>query len=171
MTLALGRMPRLLNEADAIVDVVARRSSSIAVAESGWALTAAAIADHLERPPMLIAVPTGTQAQRMVADLSTYFGDDSVELFPAWETLPFERVSPGVETMGQRMRVLSRLTATDRARRPKVIVAPIRALVQRLGPDLDRIEPIVVGVGDVIDSEALIGEPDRGWVDPVWPVW
>ena len=36
---------------------------------------------------------------------AAYLGDDAVELFPAWETLPFERVSPGVETMGRRLRV------------------------------------------------------------------
>ena len=55
-----------------------------------------------------------------------------VELFPAWETLPFERVSPGVETMGRRLRTMWRLR--DPERRPAVVVASVRALVQRLGP-------------------------------------
>ena len=45
-------------------------------------------------------------------------------LFPAWETLPFERVSPNVETMGQRLDVLWRLRDPDRM--PKVIVAGVR---------------------------------------------
>ena len=34
-------------------------------------------------------------------------------LFPAWETLPFERVSPSVETMGRRLRAMWRLSHRD----------------------------------------------------------
>ena len=34
-----------------------------------------------------------------------------VEVFPAWETLPFERVSPDVSTMGRRLRLLWQLGA------------------------------------------------------------
>ena len=34
-----------------------------------------------------------------------FLGAGEVELFPAWETLPFERVSPSLETMGRRLRV------------------------------------------------------------------
>ena len=33
-----------------------------------------------------------------------------VAVLPAWETLPFERVSPEVETMGRRLAVLHALT-------------------------------------------------------------
>ena len=48
-------------------------------------------------------------------------GDDEVDVFPAWETLPFERVSPSVETMGRRMRTMWHLRDPERA--PKVVVA------------------------------------------------
>ena len=53
----------------------------------------------------------GVEAERLAADLREYLGDDAVELFPAWETLPFERVSPATETMGRRLRVIWRLRA------------------------------------------------------------
>ena len=52
-------------------------------------------------------------------------------MFPGWETLPFERVSPSVETMGQRLEVLWRLHRGDRA--PKIIVAGVRSLLQKAG--------------------------------------
>ncbi len=156
MTLPLRRVPRLLAEDDAIVDIVGRRARALSVPEPAWALTLATIAADLDRRPMLIAVPTGAHAQRLHDDLAAYVGDDEVEIFPAWETLPFERVSPGIETMGQRMRVLARLADTNTERRPKMIVAPIRALVQRLGPGFDAVEPITVGVGDVVDLDDLI---------------
>ncbi|MDP9074345.1 MAG: transcription-repair coupling factor, partial [Actinomycetota bacterium] len=72
----------------------------------------------------------------------------------AWETLPFERVSPSVETMGRRLRAIWRLR--DPARMARVLVAPIRALMQRLGPGVEDIEPVVVHKGDRLDQLALV---------------
>ena len=57
-------------------------------------------------------------------------GADLVELFPAWETLPFERVSPDVATMGRRLRLLwqlARVRGRATETRPTVVVAPIKA--------------------------------------------
>ena len=65
-------------------------------------------------------------AERRATDLSQLLGSESVELYPAWETLPFERVSPSVETMGRRLEVLWRLR--DPQRCPAVIVTGVRAL-------------------------------------------
>src|SRR5262252_6936211 len=101
----------------------------IAVPEPARALFAATLARVTARRPVVLAVPTGVDAERLAADLREYLGDDAVELFPAWETLPFERVSPAIETMGRRMRVMWRLRQGDDAL-PAVIVAPVRALVQ-----------------------------------------
>ena len=88
-------------------------------------------------PPRPSAWPTTSAA---------YLGADEVELFPAWETLPFERVSPSVETMGRRLRAMWRLRDPERA--PAVVVAPVRALVQRLGPHVEDVEPVVVRPGE-----------------------
>ena len=92
------------------------------------------------RRPVVLAVPTGVEAERLAADLREFLGDDAVELFPAWETLPFERVSPAIETMGRRLRVIWRLRAGG-DHLPAVVVAPVRALVQRLGPHVEDVEP------------------------------
>src|SRR6188472_1407637 len=85
-----------------------------------------ALAAALGRTSATIAVPTSSEAERLSHDLAAYLGDDAVELFPAWETLPFERVSPGVETMGRRMRTLWRLRQPGQ--QPEVVVASVRAL-------------------------------------------
>ncbi len=130
-----------------------KRDALLAVPEAGRALSLAAIADQSERVPLVVCVPTSTEAERLRSDLSAYLGPDAVALFPAWETLPFERISPNVETMGRRLEVLWRLQ--DPARAPKVVVASARSLVQRLGPGIDDLEPIIVGVGDQIDIAAL----------------
>ena len=67
-------------------------------------------------------MPTGAEAERLVRDLGQFLGEGEVELFPAWETLPFERVSPSFETMGRRLRVMWRLRSGTP---PAVVVAPV----------------------------------------------
>ena len=73
--------------------------------------------------------------------------------FPGWETLPFERVSPSVETMGQRLEMLWRLR--DPQRVPAVIVTGVRALLQKLGPGATTVDPVIVRPGAEIDPDEL----------------
>ncbi|HLH27865.1 MAG TPA: hypothetical protein VKW77_03055, partial [Acidimicrobiales bacterium] len=81
--------------------------------------------------------------------------DGPVELFPAWETLPFERVSPDVATMGRRLRLLWRL-GTEGATPPEVVVAPVKALLQRLGPWRSAARPVVVTKGERLVVDELV---------------
>jgi len=122
------------------------------VAEPARALTVANLALGT-RTPVLVATPTTGEAERLVGDLGAYLGPDRVELFPAWETLPFERVSPNVETMGRRLRVAWRLRTRHA---PKVVVAPVRALVQRMGPHVEEVEPLIVRPGQALDRDETV---------------
>ncbi|HXY93682.1 MAG TPA: transcription-repair coupling factor [Acidimicrobiia bacterium] len=133
---------------------VVARQHAVAVPEAARALFVAALAGVTTRRPLLLAVPTGAEAERLARDLAQFVGADQVELFPAWETLPFERVSPSLETMGRRLRVLWRLRTDGHA--PAVVVAPVRALVQRLGPHVEEIEPVVVRPGAHVDRDELV---------------
>ena len=99
---ALESLPPLLREEPALLDVLGRADVTIAVAEPAWALTVAGLAELSGRHPLVVAMPTSTEADRMARDLGAFLGEDAVDLFPAWETLPFERVSPGVDVMGRR---------------------------------------------------------------------
>ncbi len=99
---------------------------------------------------MVVAAPTAAEAERLAADLEAFLGADAVELFPAWETLPFERVSPAIESMGRRLRTLWRLRTGDDTL--EVVVSTARALVQRLGPHVEDAEPVVLRPGDRVDS-------------------
>ncbi len=152
----LRDIPSMLADDPAIISVLGKRDAVLAVPEPARAVTVAALAQLGERRPMVVAVPTTTDADRLTNDLRMFLGHDEVEAFPAWETLPFERVSPGVETMGNRLRVLWHLRDPERC--PSVIVAPIRALIQRLGPGHDDIDPIVIGHGDVLDQTQLTAD-------------
>src|SRR5947209_10207358 len=146
----LQDLPPLLRHHPEIEGLAGASSAVLAVPEPARAFTVAGLAHLSGRHPIVVAVPTTAEADRLAHDLRAYLGaDGQVEVFPAWETLPFERVSPGVETMGRRLRVLWRLRQPDRA--PRVVVAPVRALVQRLGPHVEEVEPIVIRPGDQVD--------------------
>ncbi|MGL4300738.1 MAG: transcription-repair coupling factor [Candidatus Neomicrothrix subdominans] len=152
----LTALASLLRDDPALRDALGRDAATVAVPEAGRASYIAAVAETSSRSPIVVAVPTVAEAETLADDLGTWLGPDAVEWFPAWETLPFERVSPSTETMGRRMRVMWRLA--DPARSPRVIVAPIRALLQRLGPHVEDTEPVIVGAGDTIDSTQLVDE-------------
>jgi len=126
----------------------------LAVPEAARAFTIAGLASLTDRHPVVVAVPTSTDAERLATDLRAFLGPDEVDLFPAWETLPFERVSPSVEAMGRRLRTIWRLRSPETM--PRVLVAPVRSLVQRLGPHVEDVEPAVVTAGDRIDPLDLV---------------
>jgi transcription-repair coupling factor (superfamily II helicase) len=152
----LADLPALLRDEPALAQVLGRTSATLAVPEAARALVTAGLAGLTQRRPVVLAVPTSTEAERLAHDLAAFLGDDRVELFPAWETLPFERVSPGVETMGRRLRVLWRLRDPERA--PDVVVASVRALVQRLGPHVEDVEPVAVRPGMQVDRDGLVSD-------------
>ncbi len=152
----LSDLPSALRDEPALAQVLGRSSATLAVPEAARALVTAGLSRLTQRRPLVLAVPTSTEAERVAHDLAAFLGDEAVELFPAWETLPFERVSPGVETMGRRLRVLWRLHEPERA--PAVVVASVRALVQRLGPHVDDVAPITVRPGLQIDRDDLVGD-------------
>ncbi len=140
----------------AVIGAMGKQSAVFAVPDAARAMAIASVVAGSERRPFVVAVPNTAEAERLAADLETYLGPGEVALFPAWETLPFERVSPNIETMGRRLEVLWELRDPQRA--PAVIVSSARALAQRLGPDAGRTDPIIVGVGDRIDLEDLTRE-------------
>ncbi|HKE76741.1 MAG TPA: transcription-repair coupling factor [Acidimicrobiales bacterium] len=152
----LHTLPAALRDEPALARVLGRATATLAVPEAARALLTAGLTRLTKRRPVVLAVPTSTEAERLAHDLGAYLGDDAVELFPAWETLPFERVSPGVETMGRRLRTLWRLRDPERA--PAVVVASVRALVQRLGPHVAEVEPVTVRPGDVVDRDDLVSD-------------
>ena len=142
----------LLASEPCIDAAITRRDGVLVVNEAARALTVAGLAEASSRRPILVATATHNEAVRLANDVAAVLGEDEVSLFLAWGTLPFERVSPAVETMGQRVRLLWRLR--DPATAPGVIVASARALVQRLDPRAAT-DPIICGVSDTVDPQEL----------------
>jgi transcription-repair coupling factor (superfamily II helicase) len=149
-----------------MVDALSVGSTALAVPEAATAFLLAGVARLSERRPMLVVTATVRDADRVAHDLTTFLGAGAVDLFPAWDTLPFERVSPEVATMGHRLRLLWHLGVTGTAAgadgsplptAPAVVVAPVRALLQRLGPVDVAATPVTVTRGARVDLEELVG--------------
>ncbi len=155
----LSSLLTLLRRDESLADLGWARATVIGIPDAARAFTIAGLVRQSDRHPTVVAVPTASEAERLAHDLRAFLGHDEVDVFPAWETLPFERVSPSVETMGRRLRTMWRLHAStpdSGSRMPKVLVAPVRALVQRLGPHVEDFQPIIVRRGDQVDQGALI---------------
>jgi transcription-repair coupling factor (superfamily II helicase) len=98
----------------------------------------------------LLAITAGEREAEDLADDLELF-TDAVHHLPAWETLPFEHVSPNVATMAARMAARHAL----RSGRPGVIVvASVRAAVQRVSPS--PIEPITLEAKATVDFDSLV---------------
>src|SRR6478752_3416293 len=108
--------------------------------------------------PLLVVTATGREADDLTAELRGVFGD-AVAIFPSWETLPHERLSPGVDTVGARLMLLRRLSHPDDARLGpplRVVVTTTRSLLQPMAPDLADIEPVTLTVGVEANFESVI---------------
>ena len=155
----LAALPGLLAGEAVIAELLGVDDAIVAVPESARSVVLAALAELSTSPTVLVATATAREAEQLVHDLVPFLGADAVELLPAWETLPFERVSPATETMGRRLRTMWRLrhgSAGGSQHATRVVVAPIRALLQRLGPRVEDAEPVVVRQGADLDPADLV---------------
>jgi transcription-repair coupling factor (superfamily II helicase) len=113
--------------------------------------------------PLLVVVPRTSDAEAVADGMAAFLGERRVAVFPAWETLPHERLSPQPRTVGRRLAVLDRLTHPDEHAEPLLaIIAPVRAALQPMAPDLARQRPIVLddrweGFDALIDGLAALG--------------
>lgn len=150
---SLRHLPAVVADEPSLLQVLGRRSAVLSVPEPARALIVSGLVTRTTRRPIVLVTPTSADAERLANDLRALLGRDDVALFPAWETLPFERVSPAIETMGQRLATIHRLTNGNP---PPVVVAPVRSLIQRLAPLSEDIRPISVKAGDTVDLDELV---------------
>ncbi|WP_176730393.1 transcription-repair coupling factor [Devosia insulae] len=97
----------------------------------------------------------GRRLQRMVEILEQLMPGHQLLTLPAWDCLPYDRVSPNGVTIAARMTTLSSLASG--AAKGAIVLTTVNALVQKLPP-----RQVVAGMsfaaaaGQVVDSEKLI---------------
>ncbi|WP_373887124.1 transcription-repair coupling factor [Acidipropionibacterium jensenii] len=135
------------------------RALDLTAAAPSRPAVAAVLADAFEGSgrglPILMVTSTFRQAEEVTATLESWLGADEVCYYPSWETLPHERLSPRSDTVGRRLAVLRRVLGTGGQRPPKVIVAPIRAVLQPQVAGLGTVEPVLIRTGGQYDLTQL----------------
>jgi transcription-repair coupling factor (superfamily II helicase) len=158
-TSGLASLAPLLRAEPGLTRALGEPDARLAIVEVARPIALAGLSHLSDRRPLVVVCPTGTMAGQLADDLRQFLPPSEVLLFPAWETLPFERVSPAVETMGRRIEVIHRLG--DPAAVPSVIVTGIRALLQKLAPGVMEISPIRIVRGTSVDPDLLAAELTR----------
>ncbi|MBW3085625.1 Transcription-repair-coupling factor [Austwickia sp. TVS 96-490-7B] len=146
---------------------------AVDLAESGQSLVDVAVAPGARPPlaavlagrqpvgaPLVLVTATGREADDTVTALRSFLPADDVVLMPSWETLPHERLSPRSDTVGRRLAVLRRMVHPDPEDSTygpvRVVVVPVRALLQPVVTGLAELTPVSVRVGQHHDLSAVV---------------
>ena len=108
---------------------------------------------------VLAVAATAREAEDLVEALGSLMDPALVAYYPSWETLPHERLSPRSDTVGRRLAVLRRLAhpGDDPTNGPvKVVVAPVRSVLQPQVKGLADLEPVELTVGAEADLEDVV---------------
>jgi transcription-repair coupling factor (superfamily II helicase) len=101
----------------------------------------------------LIVCADRREVDELIDDLHFFRGESGVSVFPSWETLPLEPVSPGVEVSAQRIKALKEIVHGERF----IAVTSADALLQKiLPPDYIPRLSTTLRVGDELDREKLV---------------
>ncbi|MBI9114676.1 transcription-repair coupling factor [Sanguibacter suaedae] len=105
--------------------------------------------------PLVVVTATGREADDLAAALRCYLPYDDVAVLPAWETLPHERLSPRSDTVARRIAVFRRLAHPSAdggmTGEIRVLVMPVRAMLQPVVDGLGDLEPVRLEVRDRAD--------------------
>ena len=120
---------------------------------------ARAIAARPDAPAISLAVIC-RDGQRMAA-LSralAFFGPDILTMeFPAWDCLPYDRVSPNASVVAQRMIALSRLARVKGRDKPSVLLTTVNAALQRVpAREFVATHALSVAPGNVIGMASIM---------------
>ncbi|WP_206051741.1 transcription-repair coupling factor [Nocardioides ferulae] len=114
---------------------------------------------------VLAVTATAREAEDLVDSLGCFLDPRTVALYPSWETLPHERLSPRSDTVGQRLAVLRRLchpgdsagSAGAAANGPlQVVVAPVRSVLQPQVKGLGELRPVELEPGDTAPLDEVV---------------
>ena len=133
MTAALltGRSPaeRLAPGKPLLLAGVADGAEGLVIADLARAIAAGPAA-----PAISIAVicRDGPRMAMLARGLSFFAPEIEVLELPAWDCLPYDRVSPHAAVVAQRMTTLARLAAVKGRERPAVLLTSVNAILQRV---------------------------------------
>lgn len=108
------------------------------------------IAQQSEDHQVVVVTHSSKRASELLLELSEL--TDGVMEFPAWETLPHEKLSPNSDTVAKRIHTLLNINSA------KIIVTTARALIQPIVSTAINLPLITIKKGDSFEFEKLLHE-------------
>src|SRR5262245_30425230 len=107
---------------------------------------------------LLVICRDGPRMAALARALAFFAPDIAVLEFPAWDCLPYDRVSPHAAVVAQRMTALSRLARLKGNERPSVLLTTINAALQRVpAKALVATQSFSAAPGNLIDMASITG--------------
>jgi transcription-repair coupling factor (superfamily II helicase) len=119
---------------------------------------ARAVAARVNAPAtsLLAICRDGPRMAALARALAFFAPEIEVLEFPAWDCLPYDRVSPHAGVVAQRMTVLSRLARLKGRDRPAVLLTTVNAALQRVpAKALVATQSLSAAPGNVLDMESI----------------
>ncbi|MGH2826341.1 MAG: transcription-repair coupling factor [Actinomycetota bacterium] len=135
---------------DERVRALVSSTAPVTVPDAARPYLLAALVRHLDLP-VLAVTARAEEAEQVARDVQAFLGREGADVFPGWEVLPGEPVSPSVETMGRRLQVLHKL----RAGRAFVIVTSAQGATQLVAPIREDLQPIRLATGVEVELDEL----------------
>src|SRR3954471_21288914 len=120
---------------------------------------ARAIAAKADAPAISLAVicRDGQRMQALSRALGFFGPDLEVMEFPAWDVLPYDRVSPNAGVVAQRMTALSRLVRRKGHDKPSVLLTTVNAMSQRVpAREFVATHALSVAPGNVVGMAGIV---------------
>ena len=139
------------------LDYIARQDARLTVsgAPQGYDAYLAAETARRRKGPVLFVALDDVQADAAQRAVGFFAPELTVLPFPAWDCLPYDRVSPKPDIESQRLAPLAALARNPNA--PCVIVTTINALTQRVPPkDVIAGASFAAKVGADVDRDGLV---------------
>ena len=83
----------------------------------------------------LLYIASDGAALEQAAEVLRFINPEAEILkFPAWDTVPYDRVSPNINIISERVNVLAQLAFAPQNKTPRIVVTSIGAAIQKLPP-------------------------------------
>ncbi len=130
-------MPESAATSDLLPDDALARTIFGAPAGQDARILADLARDAMPNDEILCHVALDDARAHLLLDLLAFFAPDvACVYFPAWDCLPYDRVSPSNAVVAQRVHALSTLLQWDaeKERKPRILVTTVNAALQRMMP-------------------------------------
>ncbi|HEX2655312.1 MAG TPA: transcription-repair coupling factor [Xanthobacteraceae bacterium] len=106
---------------------------------------------------LLVICRDGARMAQLARGLAFFAPEIEVSQFPAWDCLPYDRVSPHAGIVAQRMLALSRLARIKGHDKPSIMLTTVNAAVQRVpARNLVKGQSLSAAPGNLLDMDGVV---------------